>query len=226
MLEQRHELLRFPTLREQDRDVVRADDPEIAVDALHRVEERRGSARRRQRRRDLARDQPRLADAGNDDTTRGALDEHHRAPELVAEPTLDLVERVALHAQHAPAEVFGAVGEDRVGERVLPEYRCIADVHQEPQHPCRADADEARLLDAPVEQHQREEIGTIRERDAAHGNEVQQQPAEQRQQDEPRFCRPEDLLGRRRAEGAHARQHSHCTTLQASRVGPDSRRAP
>ena len=46
---------------------------------------------------------------------------------------------------------------------MLAEERRVADVHQQAEHPRHADADVAGLLDAPVQQQQREEIRAQRE---------------------------------------------------------------
>ena len=66
MCQKRQELVRFAALGDQNGDVVTADDPEVAVDAVDRMEEVRGGAGGRQRRGDLSADQPGLADAGDD----------------------------------------------------------------------------------------------------------------------------------------------------------------
>ena len=70
MLEQGEQLVGLAALRDEDRDVVGADDAEIAVDAVDGMEEGRGRARRRERRGDLPADEPRLAHAGDDDAAR------------------------------------------------------------------------------------------------------------------------------------------------------------
>ena len=65
------------------------------------------------------------------------------------------------------------------------------------------DADVARLLDAPVQQHEREEVGPQRQREAAdRARRFASKRQQQRQHDEPRLHRPQDLVGRRRRERA------------------------
>src|SRR5881296_342189 len=64
-------------LREQDGDVISADEAQVAVQRVHRMEERGGAAGGGERSRDLARDQPRLADAGDDQPARGLLEQPH-----------------------------------------------------------------------------------------------------------------------------------------------------
>ena len=56
-------------VRQRDHDVVALDHAEIAVDGLGRVQEERRRAGARQRRRDLAADDARLAHAGDDDAS-------------------------------------------------------------------------------------------------------------------------------------------------------------
>jgi hypothetical protein len=100
---------------------------------------------------------------------RRAADEAHEKHErrAQAEKHGDL-HRLLPHreAQHAPAKVFGGVGEEGVSERVLAEERPVADVHQQSDPPRDTDADIARLLDAPVEEQQRDEVGFEHQRNA------------------------------------------------------------
>src|SRR5688572_24089907 len=90
MLQECHELVRLAALREEDRNIVVADDTEIPVYAVDRVQERRGCSRRRERRRDLASDESRLADAGDDHPSCGRRDELDRPSEAFVETTFNL----------------------------------------------------------------------------------------------------------------------------------------
>ena len=59
MFEQPEQLVGLPALGDEDRDVVSADDAEVAVDALRGMQEDRRRAGRRERRGDLAADRAR-----------------------------------------------------------------------------------------------------------------------------------------------------------------------
>ena len=47
----------------------------------------------------------------------------------------------------------------RVGQRVLAEQAAVGHVHRQPEQPRRQEPDLARMVDAPVEQRERDEIG-------------------------------------------------------------------
>ena len=80
------QLVGLAALGEQDRHVVAAHDAQVAVHAVHRVQEARRGAGRGQRRGDLAGDHARLADAGDDDPAPARSQELHRLGEAAVEP--------------------------------------------------------------------------------------------------------------------------------------------
>ena len=80
---------------------------------------------------------------------------------------------------------------------MLSEYRGIGNVHRQTQAPGDADANQSRLLDAPIQQHQRHQVGLERERHAGQRQQITDQPEQQRQHHEPWLDRKQDLFGSR-----------------------------
>src|SRR5436190_8883175 len=103
MLDQREQLVGFPALGDEDRDVVRADDPEVPVNAVGWMQKRGGRAGGRERRGDLAADESRLANAGHDDAALCITHQLDRAGETVAERIHRRCQCVALHLDDATA---------------------------------------------------------------------------------------------------------------------------
>jgi len=93
--------------------------------------------------------------------------------------------------EHAAREPDAEEGEDRVRERVLAEQHAVARVGQETQRPAHAEADHARLADAPEQQHQRDEVGHHAQ--VAPRQEVEQQRDRERHDDRAEPHRLEDL---------------------------------
>ena len=102
MRQQRQQLVGLAALRDENRDVVAPDDPEIAVHAVHRVKEGRRRAGRCERRGDLATDRartfPRPRRSPVRSTRRSA-----RTARANSSPRsrLDFGQRVALESDHA-----------------------------------------------------------------------------------------------------------------------------
>jgi hypothetical protein len=67
LVDERHQLVRFAALGEQDGDVVFTDDAEVSVHAVCRMQECGRRASGRERRGNLAADESGLADARDDD---------------------------------------------------------------------------------------------------------------------------------------------------------------
>ena len=86
MFEQGQELVGLAGLREQDGHVVRSDNAKIAVHTVHRMQEDGGRSRGRERCRDLATNQPGLANAGDDDAPDAGRHHQHRVREARIEP--------------------------------------------------------------------------------------------------------------------------------------------
>src|SRR5207245_1041513 len=93
--------------------IVGADDPEVSVGALRRVEKDRRRAGGGERGGDLSPHEPRLSDASHDDAPRRARDRRDGARELIAQTFLDRRERFTLESNDAAAalyDLFGAHG--------------------------------------------------------------------------------------------------------------------
>ena len=97
------QLIGAAALREQDRRVVPADDAQIAVQRVDGVQERRGRAGGRERGRDLARDDARFPDAGDDQPPLRPGEQSHGRGERRAQAFGDLRDRLRFERQHAPA---------------------------------------------------------------------------------------------------------------------------
>src|SRR5262249_3914442 len=96
----REYLVRLPRVRERDHHVAPGHHAEIAVNALGRMQEVRGGSGRREGRRDLASDQPRLAHAGDDHATGAAAEQRHRALETLVELRDETQDGVGLETEH------------------------------------------------------------------------------------------------------------------------------
>ena len=92
---------------------------------------------------------------------------------------------------------------------MLTEERRVGNIHDETDEPRAADADVARLTDAPIKQHQRQQVGAKRRCSRRERDDVREQRDEKRQQDERRLDRTQDLLGARRSQCRNVGQHSH-----------------
>ena len=84
--------------------------------------------------------------------------------------------------------------EHRVGERMLAKEAAFGDVHDKSEQPCGGEADFAGLLDAPVEDDQRHEIGLDRELPARPWQQIGQQRRDKSKDDEPGFHRQQDFV--------------------------------
>ena len=107
-------------------------------------------------------------------------------------------------ALHAAVQGNAGVGEDAVGQRMLAEQAALGDVHQQPETPGGEEADLARLLDAPVEDDQRDEVGHQPYHPAGPRQQIGQQRRHQGQDDEAGFDRQQQFLGCHRARGHQA----------------------
>ena len=102
------ELVRLATLRDEQRHVVGADDPEIAVRAVRRVKEGRRRPGRGERRGDLAPDQSGFADARHNHASLRVAQQLDGAGKAVIEALERARNGVALEFQHATPAVHDA----------------------------------------------------------------------------------------------------------------------
>ena len=103
-LEQAQQLLRLAAVRQRDDHVFRLDDAEVAVRGFGRVEEEGGRAGARQRRRNLAADDPRLAHAGDDHAAAALEQQPHRLLEALVEALDEREDRGRFRLQHLARE--------------------------------------------------------------------------------------------------------------------------
>src|SRR5678815_1438245 len=87
-----------------DDDVVRRDHAEVAVPGFGRMYEERGRARRCERRRELPRNVPGLADAGYDDASLAAKHQLECRDEWRAEPLPERRDRARFGIEHVAGE--------------------------------------------------------------------------------------------------------------------------
>ena len=120
----------------------------------------------------------------------------HEHDHVVQQQQRDHVQDLVLHRepQHAPVQHDAGESEHRVGERVLAEQAAVGDIHQQPHQPRRGKADLARLLNAPVEHGQRDEIRLDREQPARPRQQIDDQRRDQREDDERRLDRQQDFV--------------------------------
>jgi hypothetical protein len=104
-LDQPEELVGLAAVREGQHDVLGLQNAEVPVNGLGRMEEERGCAGARERRRDLAADDPRLAHAGDDDAPAALAQHAHRAIETLVEAVDQREDGRRFRLQHVAREI-------------------------------------------------------------------------------------------------------------------------
>ena len=97
------QLVRLAALRDENRHIVIAYDPEVAVYAVHGVQEGSSRARGGQRRGNLAPDEARLSHARHDHPAGALGDQSNGARERIAKARSELGHGIRLDADHALA---------------------------------------------------------------------------------------------------------------------------
>src|SRR2546426_778005 len=108
--EQPQHLLALAAVRDGEEDVAPDERADVAVAALAGVQEEGGCAGGGERRGDLAADDARLADAGDDDLAAAGEEQIERAREACVEPVADGGEGVRLDVEDAPGPVEPLAG--------------------------------------------------------------------------------------------------------------------
>src|SRR3989441_748221 len=108
--EQPQHLLALAAVRDGEQDVAPDERADVAVAALAGVQEEGGCAGGGERRGDLAADDARLADAGDDDFAAAGEEQIERAREACVEPVPDGGEGVCLDVEDAPGPVEPLAG--------------------------------------------------------------------------------------------------------------------
>src|SRR5262249_5242529 len=97
--------LGLAAVRHREQHVAAHERAEVAVAALHRMEDERRRAGRRERRGGLSADDAGLADATDDDLPAAREEDPDGAGEAPAEPPRDGAERTRLDVEHAPGAI-------------------------------------------------------------------------------------------------------------------------
>ena len=121
-LEQAKQFLGLAAVRQRDHDVVVANRAEVAVDRFGRVQEPGRRAGARERRRDLAADDARLAHAGDDDAAAAVVEQLDRALEVAVDAIDQAEDRRRLGAQDLARELEAG---DRVGGHAAAACRAV-----------------------------------------------------------------------------------------------------